>query len=110
MGVFIFKTRVGVRLMRKHAVVKASLQKRGETTVETVRGAAGAVTEGAMAAVDAAKPASATSSATSGAVAEGATAAVDGAAAVWATSACPGEVAAGGSTKREPTLRVPIGA
>ena len=78
--------------------------------METVGGAAGAVTEGAMAAVDAAKPASATSSATSGAVAEGATAAVDGAAAAWATSACPGEVAAGGSAKREPTLRVPIGA
>ena len=31
MGVFIFKTRVGVRLMRKHAVVKASLQKRNGT-------------------------------------------------------------------------------
>ena len=30
MGVFIFKTRVGVRLMRKHAVVKASLQKETE--------------------------------------------------------------------------------
>ena len=31
MGVFMFKTRVGVRLMRKHAVVKASLQNRNGT-------------------------------------------------------------------------------
>ena len=78
--------------------------------METVGEATGVVAGGATAAVDAAKPAITTSSATSGAVAEGASATVDGAAAVWAASAWPGEEAAGGSANREPTLLVPIGA